>query len=97
MIETREYFIGKIGLKLCIDVLLGIHIDETNATTAVIVVRIEVMYSNDVGANFQRGDGKVDKTFGEVQVDLMAVLIDFGDLLAFEIEDKFRWYGQQIE
>jgi hypothetical protein len=97
LVETREHFVSKIGLEFSIEVLLGVNVDETNASAAVVVVIVEVVHSHSIWAHFQSAHSEMDESLLVLQLYLLAVLEHSDDLPAVEIEDKFGRYGGQVK
>lgn len=58
LVEAGKDSVGVVWLELGIDVLLSINIDEADASTAVIVVGVGVVYSDGVFAHMQQIDIK---------------------------------------
>lgn len=85
LVEAWKNFIGLIGFKLGVEILLLIYIDETSAAISVIVVLILVRNSDGVFAFFELISWQSDEPF---------FLINFTD---FQIQNHLGWVSSEVK
>lgn len=92
MVEAWDDSVGIVGLKLSVDILFEVDIDEVDASTSVIVKTVVVMDPHVVDSHLQFGSIEEDEAINDVHFSGMAVDDNSGDGFAFEVEREFVGY-----
>ena len=77
MVELCEDSVGIIRFELSVKILFFINIDEADAATSIIVVKVSVLNGNMVDAFLEFRNVQENESFGVIERSFLAVDDDF--------------------
>lgn len=97
LVELCKDSIGIIRFELSVKILFFIDIDEADAATSIIVVKVSVLDGNMVDAFLEFRNVQENESFGVIEGSFLAVDENFWDALALEIDCQLGWDGGEGE
>lgn len=97
LVEDGENSVRVVGFKLGIQILFGIHIDEADTATPIVVILIPVPNRNRIFTFLQLVPIDKNEAFFRLKLDGMAIHNNLLNLLDLEVNGKLVRHSAQFE